>query len=441
MEINPLCIKINDSNSKRVRIDFGDIKDMADSIQEFGLMHPLVVDVIPEENRTDEKTHILIAGERRLRAVCLLGWAQVPVTVISDTNEVQRKAMELEENVKRKDLHWMEQEACIAQLHELKQSQYGAADSNRHAQDNWGIRDTADLLNRSIGSVSSAIKNTDILSKRHDLREKVKKLPKTAAGTVLRRELKREETAEKVKNNEIKLSVDLMLGSCIDLIDTLEDDSVDMLLTDPPFGNSGIVNVGVTNRAAFNFVSSNVGTEDGTYSLMEQLIPKLAKKLKVGAHVYIFTGLGEIYYKQLMLLRKYGFLIDELPLIWHKQRPSVMARDYSYVSCYEACIFGHFGEKKKRLMKPVQNLFSVRAVLPQKLVHPLQRPTELLEQWIENSSDVGDLVLDCFAGSGSTLYAARKMKRRAVAFELDEGNYNIALQWLRDTEGENLIER
>ncbi len=433
MIINPLSIRVNEKH-KRVRSDFGDIRELANSINEFGLMHPIVVDKLPEEDRADGKEYILIAGERRLKAVCLLGWKEVPATLIGDTNEVSRKAMELEENVKRKDLHWIEQEACIAQLHELKQALLGVAVDGSRTDAGWGVRDTAKLLNKSLGSVSSAIKTTEILNTRPDLKAKIKDLPKTVAGTVLRRELKREEMEQKVKNCDIKLSVDLMLGDCEYLIDTLEDESVDLLITDPPFGNPMIVNTGLTDKSAYNFVTTNVSTLDYMLPLMQRLVPKLARKLKVGAHVYIFTGMGVSYYEQMLILRQNKFLIDDLPLIWYKCRPSTLPRDYSYVSSYEVCMFGHFGEKKKRLMKPLSNLFSMQPPNEKTKVHPLQRPTELLELWIENSSDVGDLVLDCFAGSGSTLYAARKLKRRAIGFEKDKGNYNCALQWLRETE-------
>jgi ParB/RepB/Spo0J family partition protein len=75
---------------KRHRKDLGDIRSLARSIQEIGLLHPVVI-------RPDG---VLIAGERRLRAAKLLGWKKVPVTVL-DLDKVIRG--EVAENIFRQD--------------------------------------------------------------------------------------------------------------------------------------------------------------------------------------------------------------------------------------------------------------------------------------------------------------------------------------------------
>ena len=110
-----------------------------------------------------------------------------------------------------------------------------------------------------------------------------------------------------------------------------------------------------------------------------------------------------------------------------------MQKDFSYISCYEAVIFGHYLEKKRRLMKPVKNVLDIPAMAPQKRVHPLQRPDDVLRLMIENSTNPGELILDCFAGSGSTLKVARDLQRQAIGFELDADNYARALNWLQET--------
>ena len=67
-------------------------------------------------------------------------------------------------------------------------------------------------------------------------------------------------------------------------------------------------------------------------------------------------------------------------------------------------------------------------------IHSLQRPYDLLKLLIENSSGVGDVVLDTFAGSASTLVAAKKLQRNAVGFEMDEGNFLRAQAYLANPE-------
>lgn len=434
MEISK--IKIHTSKQERARTDFGDIQGLALSIKTYGLIQPICVAPIEGADIDGIHTHVLIAGERRLRALSFLGILEVEVTDRTDTTDIKRKSMELEENIARKDMHWFEQQKCISQLHALKQVEFGTRSNDHTKQDGWGIRETANLTGHSVGSISAAIKTVEILKNRPDLKRKIEKLPKAAAGTALRRILRAEEMQEKVKHNDITISAELWFGNCMDLIDRVPDNSIDCLITDPPFGNPGIVEQGVTDKAAYNIVESNVSTVEILLATMKVLIPKLTKKLKKGAHVYMFTGMGEPYYEVMCLLRANGFIIDDLPLIWDKGRPSVIAKDYSYVSCYEAVMFGHFGEKTKRLMKPVSNILRFDAVPGQKRVHPLQRPEGILELMIENSTDVGDMILDCFAGSGSTLFAARRMQRRSIGFELDEGNYATALNWLQETEAD-----
>jgi DNA modification methylase len=231
----------------------------------------------------------------------------------------------------------------------------------------------------------------------------------------------------------IDIGVELWHGSCVDLIDELEDASIDCLVTDPPFANPGILATGVTDKATYNVTESNVSTWEIMRDVYSKLIPKLARKLKPGAHVYIFTGMGEVYCYLMQCCRINGILLDDLPIIWDKMRGSTIPKDFHYVSSYEACLFGHNKKPTRSLWKPRQNIFHVEAIAPQKRVHPLQRPDEVLRIMIENSTSPGQTVLDCFAGSGSTLKVARDLQRKAIGFELDEGNYLRALEWLEKT--------
>jgi ParB/RepB/Spo0J family partition protein len=429
--ISKIKINVNNKEEKRCRSIFGDVHRLAESIKTCGLLHPIVVDKI--EPPQGDFEYLLIAGERRIRAHCLNGMSEIEATLKSDTTAFERKTMELEENIARKDISWQEEVECTRQLHELKQQEYGEKTCDKNSTDGWGVRETAEMLGKSLGKVSQDIKTAEILRDRPDIANKVKTLKHTAANTVVRRLLEAENLRSIVDAEGVDIHVELLHGDCIDLIDGIKDRSINCLLTDPPFGNPGIVNVGVSDKATYNFTKSNVSDFETLYPLFEKLIPKWAKKLTIGAHVYIFTGLGEPYYKMLQLLRQNGFIIDDLPLIWYKMRPSTMPRDYSYVSSYEAIIFGHYGEKNRRLMKPVKNVLDIPAIAPQKRIHPLQRPDDLLRLLIENSTNAGETVLDCFAGSGSTLKVARDLQRKAIGFEKDDDNYIRALNWLQTT--------
>lgn len=90
----------------RLREDFGDINALAESIQSWGLIHPLTVDA---DNN-------LIAGERRLRAMKQLGFLEVEVRRWEELSESQRRELELEENLRRKDLTAYEQSKNLVEL-------------------------------------------------------------------------------------------------------------------------------------------------------------------------------------------------------------------------------------------------------------------------------------------------------------------------------------
>jgi ParB-like chromosome segregation protein Spo0J len=105
-------LPINDIKvGKRLRSDMGDIAGLAESIQEHGLLHPLIV---AEDNT-------LIAGERRLRAMRQLGYEEVPVRFWQSLGANDRRVIELEENVRRKDLTELERSRKIVKLADVAQ--------------------------------------------------------------------------------------------------------------------------------------------------------------------------------------------------------------------------------------------------------------------------------------------------------------------------------
>jgi ParB-like chromosome segregation protein Spo0J len=428
--ISSIRVDKSDSLSKRARADFGDIELLADSIKEHGLMHPVVVDKLHDP--VDDKEYVLIAGERRLRAVALLGHQEIAVTLFSNTNEMQRKSMELTENIARKDLSWPEEVECLKQLHELKQLLYGDAGATKDGK-GWGVRQTAQALGRSVGSVGMDLKLASDLDEHPELVKKVKDLPKVAARRVVMHQLEANRLRELVDKKQIELGVELQHGNCVDLARSLPNESIDCLITDPPFAIEQIIAGGVTNTAAFNVIESNVSTPEIMEATYAELFPILAKKLKPGAHCYVFFGMGPMYDFLMTIMSKHGFLTDNLPIIWYKTRQSAQVREYHYMTTYEAILFSHFQERSRCLKNHTHNVLTIPMLAAQKKVHPLQRPDELLRILIENSTHPGELILDCFAGSGSTLKVARDLQRKAIGFELDEGNYLKAVNWLGET--------
>jgi ParB family chromosome partitioning protein len=83
----------------RMRADYGDIDDLANSMSRLGQLQPIILDGDGD----------LVAGERRLKAAMMLGWREIEAVHMADLDEIGRKEVELEENLRRKEFTWPEE--------------------------------------------------------------------------------------------------------------------------------------------------------------------------------------------------------------------------------------------------------------------------------------------------------------------------------------------
>lgn len=115
-------------------------------------------------------------------------------------------------------------------------------------------------------------------------------------------------------------------------------------------------------------------------------------------------------------------------LTWHKQNPSPLTNNI-YLPDTEYVIFAR--ERGVKLYgnyhtKHKYYLSGTNQVDKRKYGHPTIKPLEFIENHIENSSQEGEIVLDCFAGSGTTLVGAINKKRKFIGFEINQEYYKIA---------------
>lgn len=109
-----MILKINDVKiGQRVRDEYGDMESLAESIKEHGLLHPIVVD----------SGYNLIAGCRRLLACERIGQTEIEAKVLEDISEKELRILELEENIRRKDLTELEKSKNLVELAEIKEQE------------------------------------------------------------------------------------------------------------------------------------------------------------------------------------------------------------------------------------------------------------------------------------------------------------------------------
>ncbi len=411
----------------RARKKYVGLLELAESIKTHGLIHPLVVEPVQDGTYNFR----LVAGCRRLKACIISGITEVDITLRDETDDITRKEIELEENLHRADLSWLEKSQGVKQLDELKRKKYGSATQSRESK-GWGQKETAVALGRSVGSVNEDIQLATDMEENPELLKKVEHLPKHAAKRYIKQAKEAKKLQRQVERRELVINADLRLGDCCELIDDIENESVHLWLTDPPFGIKDIMDQGISGHKTMTYAltESNVDTEENMRKIYNKLLPKIYKKMAPGCHIYVFHAPGW-YCELLKLLRKYGFDVGEVAIIWDKMRTSIVGKCLHYTASHECIFFGRKPPNTRLLKKPIRDVLSIPAISPQLKTHSLQKPDELIRTLIENSTDVGELVLDTFAGSGQTLVTANKMQRRAIGFELDKDNFLRAQSFMR----------
>lgn len=243
------------------------------------------------------------------------------------------------------------------------------------------------------------------------------------AYTEVKRQEKAEQRAEKMaalKEKAVIFDGNIVNGDCIAKMEKLEDSSVDCVVTDPPYGIDYISNRRTVESEVIKPVA-NDGIKEAL-NLWENACKVLFRKMKENSHIYIFTS-WKVYPQFSEITGRY-FKIKNC-LIWRKNNHGTGDLEGNYAEQYEMIIFATKGNRKLNGNR-VSNVLEFDKVASANLVHSCEKPVSLLEFLIEKSSDVGDFVIDPFAGSGSTLVAAKNKGRQYWGCELDTENYRIA---------------
>ena len=222
--------------------------------------------------------------------------------------------------------------------------------------------------------------------------------------------------------------------NCLEGMKSLPDECIDLIVTDPPYkttprgshGGTGGILKDELNMKGKVFVHNNVKISDW--------VCELYRVLKESGHCYIMcnnTNLNEF----LTQIKKAKFNIFKT-LIWKKD--NCITNQY-YMDSHEYIIFCRKGKAIKINNCGTKSVLEVAN--PKNKKHPTEKPVELMKIFIENSSNEGDIVLDPFFGSGSTLVACIKSNRRYLGYELDPHFFDVACDWLDDVEAERERER
>lgn len=205
---------------------------------------------------------------------------------------------------------------------------------------------------------------------------------------------------------------------CVIGMNYLPDNSVDLVITDPPYGISKELNckgqrLGSTAKLDFNF---------GEWDIINKEWFEVAIK-KTRGWMMTFCAKKDVGYF-IDTLEKDGFIAVDV-LVWQKPDPIPLNAKSRFLNAWEAVVIG---KRPGSVWNSnyEHNIIKMQAPKGKSRVHPTQKPVELIKKLIELSTKEGSIVLDPFMGSGTTAVACIESKRKYLGFEISKEYCQLA---------------
>lgn len=483
--MNQLTLPINEIQVlDRQRQDYGDIESLAKSLSQYGLIQPIVV--------TSAKPHRLVAGGRRLEAAKSLRWNDIPVVFKETLSADQLHEMELEENVRRKEMHWGERVLCIEQIHRLKKA--------RRSTDNvsWGQRETGELLGVSAALVNYSLRLASEL--RADTERKgpywacdnasaawnllMRKEQESVEAELARRTVEQankgveleydslltEPTEEQktldqveyeqakaqylsnphndpalfdeyfkarqqkrreapVADNTIFLTKKLHMGDCIEYM-MLRPASFDHIITDIPYG----INMETLDQDNPHGGMVDIDTVEEEHDveenkdLMAKFFPAAYGAVREGGFVATWCDIM-LWQYMYDLAVKAGFKVQRWPVTWVKTHQCMnQCASFNFTKNTEIAIICR---KQGATLNEKASTCVVSAsnqVMRLMTGHPFAKPFEAWEFLAKHIAYPGQTILDPFCGRGSSIISFLRMGYNAFGCEINVAHYNALLE-------------
>lgn len=407
-----------------------EIADLAKSIAEMGLINPITVIQDP-----DGKFDV-VAGRRRFKAL-------TEFLFLKELNEgehyrvrpdADRLVIQLEENLRRKDFTPIEVARLIRELHTQRILQHGSA--TRGCPDSgWSLDKTAQIICRDKGFVSRMLtiaSNEELVKDCSTVKEALERVAKEKMKDV-------HQKVAQARLERIEKSVDL--GEieeyftnyknlpALDWLADQEAECADLIFTDPPYGINLDKNVSADAYMVYEDDPEKV------LSLLSACIPEYYRILKPNKYCVIWTSFT-LFTSLLREMTKAGFTVDTTPIVWPKLNTTGKANNPAQ-TLGSACEIAAYGWKGNAELakKGSANIFPAPIVRSNR-IHVAQKPEALIATMLDVFSMPGDLVIDTFTGSGSTIRGCILQRRRFAGCELDQHNFatskTFTLDWFNN---------
>ncbi|WP_277680385.1 DNA-methyltransferase [Gracilibacillus dipsosauri] len=212
---------------------------------------------------------------------------------------------------------------------------------------------------------------------------------------------------------------------CIKGMKKIDDESIDLIVTDPPYLIEYKTNYRKDKKHEFNHTILN----DNNPELISKYIKECYRILKPNKAMYMFCNFDNVdFFKK--ELEKY-FKIKNM-IVWVKNNWTAGDLEAQFGKQYELIFLVNKG-RAKFFGSRVTDVWHFNRIPADKLIHQNQEPLDLIKRCILKHSQVGDLVFDGFMGSGTTAVAAIDEKRNFLGFELDYEKYEKASKRIKES--------
>lgn len=232
---------------------------------------------------------------------------------------------------------------------------------------------------------------------------------------------------------------DVWLGDCLDLMKNIPEKSVDFICVDPPYGMTAQKWDSIVSFEKLWCEFNRIGKKDyisaifGCQPFTTKVISSNIDNFKYCWYWNKNQGTNFFHAKR-MPIRK----VEEISIFGGKfynpqatdgHTPTNSAKGCSNGKTYHGVnIRNYEGGKTTRFP---DNILNFKCVDNYSRIHSNQKPIDLLEYLIKTYTNEKDIVLDCFAGSGSTLLAAKNLNRQFIGIEKEKEYYDIILERLK----------
>ena len=399
------------------RLNDGAVDAVAESIRRFGFRQPIVVD----------EAGVIIVGHTRYKAALKLGLEKVPVHVAKDLSPEQIKAYRIADN-KVADLSTWDLELLPIELAELQGMDFDLKLLGFSEDELAGLLDPG---------VKEGLTDPDEVPEPPDE-------PITKPGDLW------------ILGEHRLLCGDSGNPEHVDRL--LDGEKIHLVNTDPPYNvrveprSNNAIAAGLSSfqgtkhhqrfdverhpekakathrkmRAKDRPLENDFVSDEEFDRLLDAWFGNITRVLEPGRGFYIWGGYANLgNYPPVLKACKLYF---SQAIIWDKQHPVLTRKDF--MGAHECCFYGWREGSAHKFFGPnnVPDLWHVKKINPNKMIHLTEKPVELAVRAMQYSSRSGENVLDLFGGSGSTLIAAEETGRRAFLMELDTPYCDVIVQ-------------